>query len=335
MMWLVAAVTVLLLTGLFLRWLLSVPYRGVGADYYKKKRRFVVTGSASGMGRHLVGTLLHAGHAVIATDVQDLDAIMLRDEWTSAAERYGGEIRCERLDVTSRTAWEAVFATAEKDWGGIDVVMNVAGYLMPKKIQDATAKDIDTHIDVMMKGPIHGTQLGAALMVKHGIGGHIINVSSMAAIAPVSGVTLYAAAKFGCRGFSLAASKDLAPLGIAVTCLMPDACQTPMVDLQLNYDGGAYAFSGEILSVQDIGRCVMEQILPNRPPEVWLSPRQGVVGFWGIGGMFAGVIHSSRLVSWVEAKMQRDGMARQETIRTAQTTKDGANGLMSSKPKLR
>ena len=71
----------------------------------------------------------------------------------------------------------------------------------------------------------------------------------MAAVGPVSGVTLYAAAKFGCRGFSLAANKDLASDGIAVTCLMPDAMQTPMVTKQLDCDGGAYAFSqAEILS---------------------------------------------------------------------------------------
>jgi 3-oxoacyl-[acyl-carrier protein] reductase len=202
----------------------------------------------------MVSTLLHLGHQVIATDVQDMKDVVKRDEWEAAAAQFGGEIITKQLDVTSRSQWEAVFELADKEWAGVDVVMNVAGYLMPKKIQDASPKEIDTHIDVMLKGPIHGTQLGAALMVKHGISGHIINVSSMAAVAPVAGVTLYAAAKFGCRGFSLAASKDLAPLGIAVTCLMPDAVQTPMVDLQLEYDGGAYAFSGEILSVRDISR---------------------------------------------------------------------------------
>ena len=61
---------------------------------------------------------------------------------------------------------------------------------MPKAIQDATADDIDTHVDVMIKGPMHGTQLAAALMAKAGINGHIVNVSSMAAVAPVAGVTL-------------------------------------------------------------------------------------------------------------------------------------------------
>ena len=155
-------------------------------------------------------------------------------------------------------------------------------------------------------------------MAKRGIHGHIVNVSSMAAVGPVSGVTLYATAKFGCRGFSLAAAKDLAELGIAVTCLMPDAMQTPMVDVQLNYDGGAYAFSGQILTVQDLERCVLTHVLPDRPVEVWLSSRAEVTACFGFGGMLANVIHSSRAVLWAERAMYQAGLAKQEQLKRQQ-----------------
>jgi 3-oxoacyl-[acyl-carrier protein] reductase len=50
--------------------------------------------------------------------------------------------------------------------------------------------------------------------------------------------------RFGCRGFSLCASKDLDPLGVCVTCVLPDAVQTPMADLQLDFDEASMAFSG-------------------------------------------------------------------------------------------
>jgi len=49
---------------------------------------------------------------------------------------------------------------------------------------------------------------------------------------------------------------------------MPDAVQTAMVDLQLHYEASAMAFSGSILTVQDVEKCVMDHILPNRPVEV-------------------------------------------------------------------
>ena len=93
---------------------------------------------------------------------------------------------------------------------------------------------------------------------------------------------------------------------------MPDAMQTPMVDAQLNYDGGAYAFSGKILTVHDLERSILTHVLPDRPVEVWLSPRQSVAGCCGLGGMLAGVIHSSRAVQMAEKKMMADGLKEQE-----------------------
>jgi 3-oxoacyl-[acyl-carrier protein] reductase len=270
------------------------------------------------MGRHLVGVLLRRGHQVMATDLNDkqLRDAMREDKWESLADASGGQLLVRSLNVCDRTHWQEALGQLDRTWDGLDVCLNIAGMLVPRKIQDVdNPREIDLHIDVMIKGPIHGTQLAAELMARRGIRGHVVNVSSMAAIAPVSGVTLYATAKFGCRGFSLAANKDLAPLGIAVTCLMPDAMQTPMVDLQLEYDGGAYAYSGRILSVQDLEQCLLQHVLPDRPAEVWLSPRVEVAGFFGIGGMVMGVIHSSRVVQWMEAKLMRDGLSKQKQIK--------------------
>jgi hypothetical protein len=157
-----------------------------------------------------------------------------------------------------------------------------------------------------------------------------VNFSSMGGLATVSGVTLYAASKFAVRGLSLAADKDLwGQEGIAVTCFMPDAVQTPMVDLQLRYyitvtgltrptsapgldpplahltlevqlpsrvsadtentgearcsvsarfgvltcasrrfDEAAMAFSGDILSLDQVEACILGDVLHHRPAEV-------------------------------------------------------------------
>eukprot|EP00966_Prymnesium_polylepis_P066992 1554997-Prymnesium_polylepis.2 len=86
----------------------------------------------------------------------------------------------------------------------------------------------------MLKGVMHGTVAAArafqsqAVAAHDGHGGHVINVSSLGAVAPVSGVSLYQAAKAGCRTFSLAAAKDLASHNVVVSVLMPDAVATPM-----------------------------------------------------------------------------------------------------------
>ena len=149
-----------------LRWLLTAPYRGVGAQYYAKgtSRRFLLTGCASGMGRHLTGVLLKLGHRVAATDVNEtgLRAAAAADGWEKLAvshEPNGAALLLRELDVCDRGQWESVLLDVDSAWGGLDVCMNIAGLVIPRKIQDASAREVDLHIDVMIKGPVHGTQL--------------------------------------------------------------------------------------------------------------------------------------------------------------------------------
>ena len=150
-------------------------------------------------------------------------------------------------------------------------------------------REIDLQVDVNIKGVAHGTRAAALSMLsrnrgRHGGVGHIVNFSSMGGLATVSGVTLYAASKFAVRGFSLAADKDLREEGLAVSVFMPDAVQTPMVDLQLSHDGAAMAFSGDILSLHQVEDCIMNDVLPLRPAETWLSSRARLARFGDIFG---------------------------------------------------
>ena len=80
-----------------------------------------------------------------------------------------------------------------------------------------------------------------------------------------------------------------------------------MVDLQLHTDQGAMAFSGKILSLQEVETCVLGHILPNRPAEVWLSSRAHVARLGDIFG-------DSRAIRIAERCMKEKGMARQRSI---------------------
>jgi hypothetical protein len=86
-----------------------------------------------------------------------------------------------------------------------------------------------------------------------------------------------------------------------------------MVDLQLHTDQGAMAFSGKILSLQEVETCVLGHILPNRPAEVWLSSRAHVARLGDIFG-------DSRAIRIAERCMKEKGKARQRSIlRTRQS----------------
>lgn len=232
----------------------------------------LVTGAASGIGRHLVGVLHARGFLVVATD---------RD--TAGLERAGAEdvwpvdrVASAALDVTEPAAWEAALDLAEERFGVVGVLLNVAGYLEPGWVDAVSDDAVHRHLDVNVKGVVFGTRAAARRMVTSG-GGHVVNIGSLASLSPVPGMSLYAASKFAVRGFSLSAAFELRPRGVAVTVVMPDAVATPMLDLQRDRDESALTFSGgDALTPAAVADAVLEA-LRTRPLEVTLPRSRGAI----------------------------------------------------------
>ena len=132
-------------------WLLSSPDRRVPRAHYDTSRRFLVTGGASGMGRHVARALLRQGHRVCVCDVADVEE---GDLWNDVSIKRSADVTpllVHKLDVRSAADWDHALASCEDEWGGLDVVMNVAGVLAPNKIQDATLEEIYLQVDVNIK----------------------------------------------------------------------------------------------------------------------------------------------------------------------------------------
>ncbi len=162
-------------------------------------------------------------------------------------------------------------------FGRVDVLMNVAGYLKPGFVHQLDAAEVDKHLDINTKGLIHGCRvIGRHFAAQKS--GHIVNIGSLASLAPVAGLNLYVASKYAVRGFTLAIAQELAPHHVHVSLVMPDAVQTPMLDLQVDYAEAAMTFSGpRALTVQDIERVLIEEVLPNRPLEVTIPMTRGLI----------------------------------------------------------
>ena len=225
--------------------------------------RFVITGCASGIGRVVADRLVASGHRVLATDLDGdtLERYAQDRAWPTRARRA-------RVDVTSADDWRRVLGEADEAWGGLDVLYNVAGYLQPGYAHAFALEDIDRHIDINVKGVMIGTRLAAERMVAQGHG-HIVNIASMAALAPVPGLSLYSASKYAVRSFSLAAALELADRGVAVTVVCPDAVATPMLDKQVGYDEAALTFSGtRVLTADEVAVAITTRVLRDRPLEL-------------------------------------------------------------------
>jgi 3-oxoacyl-[acyl-carrier protein] reductase len=265
----------------------------------------LLTGAASGIGRNLAGAFMSLGYQVMATDIDfaRLQSVATADRWPAAGRRL------RVLDVRDSSAWETALAELVDVWGGVDLLFNVAGCLKPGRTVHLTAADVDFHVDVNLKGVIHGTRIVGAHMAQRRRG-HIVTVGSLASLAPVGGLTLYVASKFAVRGFCLAAAQDLRPYGVAVSVLMPDAVQTPMLELQVDSEDAAVTFSGAApLTVDEVTRVVLEHVLPDRPLECAWPRSRGLLA--RLANLAPGIIQ--KLTPWFEKK----GKANQHQAKLA------------------
>jgi NAD(P)-dependent dehydrogenase (short-subunit alcohol dehydrogenase family) len=263
-------------------------------------KTYLITGAASGIGRHLALSLLARGERVCATDINEDALQTLRGDVAQLDNLW-----LQALDVRDAPAWEALVQAIGERWGGLDVLLNVAGFLKPGYAHEADAEDVHRHLDINTKGVMFGTQAAARHMLPRGRG-HIVNIASLAGIAPVPGLTLYSASKFAVRGYSLAAAYELRQHGIKVTVVCPDAVKTPMLDLQVAYEQAALTFSGNRpLTVDEVTDAVLNCALTRAPLEITLSRSRGLLA--KVASFFPGL--SVVLLN----ALRRRGLARQKT----------------------
>jgi NAD(P)-dependent dehydrogenase (short-subunit alcohol dehydrogenase family) len=176
---------------------------------------WLITGISRGFGRELAAALLARGDTVIGTTRN------------GSAEIPGGKGQLDvlALDVTDPQAVKTAVATAFRRHPRIDVIVNNAGYGLLSSIEEAT----DDEIDHVFAVNFHGTRrvIQAALPhLRAQRSGHIVNITSMAGVAPNPGSGYYAAAKMAVEGMSQSLAKEVAPLGIRVTLVEPSAFRT-------------------------------------------------------------------------------------------------------------
>lgn len=176
-------------------------------------RVVVVTGAAAGIGAALSRRFVAAGAAVHTVDVSPADV-----EGCTA----------HRCDVSDPDAVTALVGKVTGMRGRIDVVVNNAGILRDTMLWRLPLEDWSAVIAVHLTGTFLLTRAAAVVMRPQGYG-RVINVTSYTGLHGNIGQAAYAAAKAGIIGFTKTAAKELAPYGITVNAISPNA-QTAMVD---------------------------------------------------------------------------------------------------------
>lgn len=182
----------------------------------------LVTGAGSGIGRALACELGRRGFLVTATDVDGHSA-------QATAALIGTSGRHARLDVRDAGAFAACVQQILDESGHLDMLINNAGIPISGEVQDLSLGHWDRIIDINLRGVVHGIAAAYPAMRRRG-GGTIVNVSSIAGLAPGPLGTPYAATKHAVVGLSLSLRAEAAIYGVGVSVLCSGAVETPILD---------------------------------------------------------------------------------------------------------
>ncbi|MEP6477711.1 MAG: glucose 1-dehydrogenase [Actinomycetota bacterium] len=194
----------------------------------------LITGGASGMGR--VASLLFAreGAKIVVTDVADGDG-----EATAAEIRDGGgEAAYVHADVSREADAEAMVDAAVERFGGLHVLYNNAGVMLPEDGSvDATEERVwDITLGVNVKGVAFGCKYGVPAMIASG-GGSIVNVASFVAwMGAATSQTAYTSSKGAVLAMTREIAVEYARRGVRCNALCPGPIETPLLMQLLSDD---------------------------------------------------------------------------------------------------
>jgi NAD(P)-dependent dehydrogenase (short-subunit alcohol dehydrogenase family) len=202
-----------------------------------------ITGTSKGFGREWAIAALDRGDKVAAT---------ARDTATLAdlVDEYGDAILPIRLDVTDRAADFAAVAQAHEHFGGLDIVINNAGYGHFGFVEELTEEEARAQLEANLFGALWVTQAALPYLREQG-SGHILQVSSIGGISAFPWVGIYHASKWALEGLTQSLAQEVEQFGIHVTSIEPGGYAT-------DWSGPSGRFSDRLPAYEEYFQQVLE-----------------------------------------------------------------------------
>ncbi len=184
-----------------------------------------ITGAGSGIGRETALAFAREGAELVVSDIDEAGLA----ETVARIGSHGGQAHPYRLDVADAEAVERFAEEVCATHGVPDIVVNNAGIGVAGAFLDTPAEQFDRVLDVNLGGVVNGCRSFARRLVERGTGGHIVNVASMAAYAPLQSLNAYCTSKAAVYMFSDCLRAELASAGIGLTTICPGVVNTNIV----------------------------------------------------------------------------------------------------------
>lgn len=186
----------------------------------------IITGAGQGIGEGIAYRLARDGFAIAVADINIKTATAVAQKLNDV----GYQAKAYQLDVAQRDEVFNLVKTAVADLGQLSVFVNNAGVAFIDTVIDSDPADIERLFDVNLKGTYWGIQAAATQFKQQGHGGRIVNAASLAGVEASALQSAYSASKFGIRGLTQAAAKELAKDQITVNAYEPGVVRTPLRD---------------------------------------------------------------------------------------------------------
>ena len=194
------------------------------ASGQQARKRVFITGAGSGLGKALALRFAADGWRVAVTDVDLAAASQTLSEVLSA----GGSGFADVCNVTSEESFAAIAARLQREWNGVDVLVNNAGVATKGTVAESSIEQWQWVLNINLLGCVRGARAIVPLLTEQG-SGHIVNIASFAGIANPPAMASYNAAKAAVISLSETLRHELEAQGVSVSVVCPSFFKTNLI----------------------------------------------------------------------------------------------------------
>ena len=256
-----------------------------------KDKVILITGASSGFGAQAAEFFAREGAAVVLAARR----INRLQDLAEKIQSQGGEALAVPVDVSEQAEIDNLIQTVLDIYERVDILFNNAGFGRLDFLENLTThRDIEMQVAINLVGTIQVTRGVLPYMMRRRQG-HIINMSSVAGYIGAPSYTVYAATKFGMRGFTDALRREVAPFGIRVSGIYPGPAET-----EFGQHTGSASFKKNF-KVPSFATMPSEKVA-HRVVQLAKHPRRSVIMPWWFHPVIWVNYISPALVDWVIRK---------------------------------
>jgi 3-hydroxybutyrate dehydrogenase len=199
-------------------------------EYGLRGQAAIVTGSTSGIGQALARALAMEGVHVVLNGFGDPDRI--EEDRADLEQISGVRVLYNGADMTRPREIGEMVATAHREFGRLDILLNNAGIQHVAPVEDFPPETWDQIIAINLTSAFHATRAAVPIMKAQGRG-RIVNLASAHGLVASPFKSAYVAAKHGIVGFTKSVALELARAGVTCNAICPGYVKTPLVEAQI------------------------------------------------------------------------------------------------------